>query len=149
MLRLPFRRPVGCLNRRAYATISSRLVHPNGEQLQAAPSELDEVLLNSLSASNSKVPLGDLIQQYIDGSGRILVPSLPYESRPIDSRRATFDNGNSVLMIAHCVRDNTGRHKVTIASGFALAVPGESNDGPFVLTCAHTLEEARNLQVFE
>jgi len=129
------------LNGRTYATISPRLVRPSGEHLQAAPSELDEVLLDSLSASN--LGLGDLIQQYIEGSGRVLDPSLPYESRPPDFRRTTFDNGDSVMMIAHCVRDHTGKHKVTVGSGFALAVPGESKEGPFILTCAHTLEEIR------
>jgi len=45
-------------------------------------------------------------------------------------------------MIAHCVNDGMGRHKVTVSSGFALAIPGET-DGSLVLTCAHTLEEIR------
>ncbi|KAJ6574860.1 hypothetical protein B0H19DRAFT_1126070 [Mycena capillaripes] len=138
MLRLLSRRPLGSLSGRTYASISPRLVHPSREHLQAAPSELDEVLLDSLSASN--LGLGDLIQQYIEASGRVLVPSLSYESRPTDFRRTIFDNGDSVMMIAHCVRDHTGKHKVTVASGFALAVPGEC---PFILTCAHTLEEIR------
>ncbi|KAJ6509288.1 hypothetical protein C8R47DRAFT_16465 [Mycena vitilis] len=88
----------------------------------------------------SNAGLHDLIQQYVERSGRVLDPSLPYESRSKDCSRAAFDTGDSILMIAHCVYDpRTGDHEVTVASG----VPGKSNEGPFVLTCAHTLEEIR------
>ncbi|KAJ7655063.1 hypothetical protein DFH06DRAFT_1201501 [Mycena polygramma] len=143
MLRPPLacsRRRLGSFNNRAYATVSSRI--PNRPSSRPAPSELDKMLLTSLAASNAG--LHDLIQQYVERSGHVLDPSLPYESRPKDCRRAAFDTGDSMLMIAHCVHDpRTGDHEVTVASAFALAVPGESNEGPFVLTCAHTLEEIR------
>ncbi|KAJ7900094.1 hypothetical protein B0H14DRAFT_3080476 [Mycena olivaceomarginata] len=76
-------------------------------------------------------------------SGHILPSSLPYESLPTPQRRVTFDGGDSVVMIAHCACDHTGKHAVTVSSGFALAIPGDPDAGSFILTCAHTLEEAR------
>lgn len=145
MLRLALRsrRPSRTLNGKTYATISSRYpVRPSTEHLLVAPSELDKVLLASLA---SKHGLLDLIQQYFERSDHVLRPILPYESRPTDSRRVTFNNGDSVFMIAHCARDHMGRHKVTVSSGLALAVPSQPNEEPFILTCAHTLEEARAL----
>ncbi|KAJ7835308.1 hypothetical protein B0H13DRAFT_2108476 [Mycena leptocephala] len=143
MLRLALRsrRPSRTLNGKTYATISSRYpVRPSTDHLLVVPSELDKVLLASLA---SKHGLLDLIQQYFERSDHVLRPILPYESRPTDSRRVTFNNGDSVFMIAHCARDH--RHKVTVSSGLALAVPSQPNEEPFILTCAHTLEEARAL----
>ncbi|KAJ7042489.1 hypothetical protein C8F04DRAFT_1219148 [Mycena alexandri] len=131
------------LGSRAYATVSSgtpSLIRSTPEPIHVVSPELDTVLLNSISASQTG--LGSLIQQYTERSGRVLDSSLRYESRPTDSRRITFDNGNSVAMIAHCLNDGTRRHKVTVSSGFALAIPGETNDS-LILSCAHTLEEIR------
>ncbi|KAJ7275285.1 hypothetical protein B0H12DRAFT_1086577, partial [Mycena haematopus] len=140
MLLSCLQRRSGILTRRTYATVSASIpTRVGGEQL---PSELDRVLLNALSACKGPA-LQDLIQHYTERSGRVLASSLPYESRPPHHRRVTFDDGGSVVMIAHCVRDRTGKHAVTVSSGFALAVPGKPDDGPFILTCAHTLEEIR------
>ncbi|KAJ7225758.1 hypothetical protein GGX14DRAFT_640820 [Mycena pura] len=87
-----------------------------------------------------------LIRQYAERPGRVLASTLPYESRPAEQRRAKFDNGDSVVLVAHCARDQSGRHKVTIASGFVLPVPEDPDEGPLIATCAHTLEEVRNLE---
>ncbi|KAF7339857.1 hypothetical protein MVEN_01902500 [Mycena venus] len=147
MLRSSLRLPLGISTARIYATISSRIpARPSADLLPVVPSELDEVLWTSLSTSEGPA-LRDLIQQYTERSGRVLTPSLPYESRPAHHRRVTFDDGDSIVMIAHCARDRTGKHALTVSSGFALAVPGESTVGPFILTCAHTLEEARAWQI--
>ncbi|KAJ6519581.1 hypothetical protein C8R45DRAFT_886226 [Mycena sanguinolenta] len=131
------------LTGRTYATVSASLPNRAWEQL---PSELDKVLLSSLSTRKGPA-LRDLIQNYTEQSGYLLASSLPYESRPPHHRRIAFDNGDSVVMIAHCALDKSGKHAVTVSSGFALAVPGKPNDGPFILTCAHTLEEARIRQI--
>jgi hypothetical protein len=144
MLRSCLRPPFGILTGRKYATVSSSiLASSRPEHIPAIPSELDKVLLTSLSAQLNGPPLRDLIQQYVERSGHILPSSLPYESLPTPQRRVTFDGGDSVVMIAHCACDHTGKHAVTVSSGFALAIPGDPDAGSFILTCAHTLEEAR------
>ncbi|KAF7339676.1 hypothetical protein MSAN_02182600 [Mycena sanguinolenta] len=139
MLRSCLQPRLGILTGRTYATVSASLPTRIWEQL---PSDLDKVLLSSLSTRKGPA-LRDLIQNYTEQSGHVLAPSLPYESRPPRQRRVTFDNGDSVVMIAHCALDKNGKHAVTVSSGFALAVPGKPDDGPFILTCAHTLEEIR------
>ncbi|KAJ7462619.1 hypothetical protein B0H11DRAFT_2159926 [Mycena galericulata] len=105
---------------------------------------LDEFLLAALPASTSgrRPTLRDLVHQYVEQSGYVLTSSLPYESRPARHRRPTLDDGNPVFMVAHCVQDRAGKHKVTVSSGFALA-GGDASEEALVLTCAHTLEEAR------
>ncbi|KAJ7139881.1 hypothetical protein C8R44DRAFT_765649 [Mycena epipterygia] len=131
-----------CLRRRVvagrpYATVSSVL--PKRPSTEYIRSGLDDRLLAALPGGPS---LQSLIHQYIEQSGCVLASSLPYESRPTNHRRPTFENGDLVAMIAHCVKDRTGKHEVTVSSGFALAAPG-ADDGTLILTCAHTLEEIR------
>ncbi|KAJ7783502.1 hypothetical protein DFH07DRAFT_787991 [Mycena maculata] len=141
------RRPFGRLRvGRAYASVSSVLPDcSNAEPIQqpAPSSELDDFLLASLSASVSGrcTTLRDIVHQYVEKSGCVLASSLPYESRPTGHRRPTFDNGHSVVMVAHCVQSQRG-DKVTVSSGFALS-GGDSNEGALIITCAHTLEEIR------
>jgi hypothetical protein len=136
---------------RTYATISS--VSPDRQSTEhsrtraAPPFGLNARLLASLSASRLEASLRDVVHQYVEQSGCVLTSSLPYESRPSGNRRPTFDNGDQVMMITHCVQDATGKHEVTVSSGFGLAAPGEPDKGPLILTCAHTLEEARMWQV--
>ncbi|KAF8213319.1 hypothetical protein K438DRAFT_1565602 [Mycena galopus ATCC 62051] len=149
MLRSCLRRPR--ISRKTYATVSSTIptTRAGTDSLPAVPSELDKVLLSSLSTCKGPT-LRDLILHYTERSGHVLASSLPYESRPAHHRRVDFDGDGSVVMIAHCARDyTTGKHAVTVSSGFALAVPGKPDDRSFILTCAHTLEEARARQVFE
>ncbi|KAK7064431.1 hypothetical protein R3P38DRAFT_2824474 [Favolaschia claudopus] len=132
---------------RAYATASpgfpiQSVRLPSSERSPVVPTELDEMLLKSLSASKGP-SMQTLIKQYTERSGHILACSLPYESRPPPQRRVSFDSRDSVVLIAHCARNRAGHHSVTVSSGFPLAVPGHPDEGPLILTCAHTLEEIR------
>ncbi|KAJ7706437.1 hypothetical protein B0H17DRAFT_1037211 [Mycena rosella] len=141
--KLCLRRPVASASAsRLYATLPSVPNRPSLEQDQVVPSQLDSRLLAALAAQSGP-SLPDLIHEYRAQAGSVLSSSLPYESRPTKQRRPAFDNDNSVVMIAHCVQDRTGNHKVTISSGFALAAPAETDEGSLILTCAHTLEEIR------
>jgi hypothetical protein len=105
---------------------------------------LDSRILSNLEASNSLVDLSSIVSQYLQHSGRVLDISLPYESRPAAHRKVKFDedHGDDVAVIAHCIRAG-GEHKITISSGFALDSPGQKKGESLILTCAHTLEEAR------
>lgn len=135
---------------RGYASVSSGVLPSRQSTEHIPPSELDDFLLASLSSTSATGPtLRDLINQYDEHSGSVLASSLPYESRPTGHRRPTFDTGNAVVMVAHCAQDRlTGKHKVTVSSGFALA-GGGPNEGGMILTCAHTLAEARTRHSFE
>lgn len=138
------RRPV--VASRPYATVSSVLPKPPSTAHIRSGLDIDDRLLAALPGGPS---LQSLVHQYIEQSGCVLASSLPYESRPTDRRRPTFSNGDQVAMIAHCVKDKTGKHEVTVSSGFALAAPGADSDGTLIVTCAHTLEEARTRQVYK
>jgi hypothetical protein len=80
----------------------------------------------------------------------VLDVSLPYESHPSTHKRVGFTDGEDagVLLIAHWAR-NGAEHKVTLSSGFALDAPGVGTNECMVLTCAHTLEEARTGYLLE
>ncbi|KAJ7107658.1 hypothetical protein C8R43DRAFT_905709 [Mycena crocata] len=132
------------LRTRSYATVSS-IPKRLSEHVQVVPSELDKLLLAQLSSGRrgSSPNLPHLIHQYTQESGRVLASSLPYESRPAAPRRCTFENNSRVYIIAHCASSRSTRtHKITVSSGFALA----AEEGDLILTCAHTLEEARTCQ---
>lgn len=146
---------LSCKSRRClYATVSSSIVgqrlHPY-DQTQDEPSTSVSVLLDSqiLKAAlcGYKTPLLDIIEQYIDTSGTVLDVSLPYESRPSDTRRPRLttgaDSGRNVVTVAHCARVGPD-HKITLSSGFALNVEGRKKGEILIITCAHTLEEARH-----
>jgi hypothetical protein len=107
-------------------------------------SVLDSHILSTLETSKSPTDLSNIIHQYLERSGRVLDLSLPYESRPAAHRKVKFDGTDcsNVVMIAHCVRVG-GEHKITVSSGFALDSPRQKEGESLVLTCAHTLEEAR------
>lgn len=53
-----------------------------------------------------------------------------------------------VVMVAHVVQ-RRGEFKITLSSGFALNVQGSTSGskGVLVVSCAHTLEEVRNLNI--
>lgn len=115
------------------------------------PSDIDRIVLENLSRtpSGSRASLPQLIDQYLQRSGRVLDQHLPYESRPSPSRRAKFapvthhaqDSGVAkVHLIAHAAQEGD-RHKVTLASGFAIEGTGEQEGESLFITCAHTLEE--------
>lgn len=115
------------------------------------PSDIDRIVLDTLSRtpSGSRASLPQLIDQYLQRSGRVLDQHLPYESRPSPSRRADFasvthhaqDPGAAkVHLIAHAAQEGD-RHKVTLASGFAIKATGEQEGESLFITCAHTLEE--------
>lgn len=117
------------------------------------PSDIDRIVLDTLSRtpSGSRTSLPQLIDQYLQRSGRVLDQHLPYESRPSPSRRADFasvthhaqDPGAAkVHLIAHAAQEGD-RHKVTLASGFAIKATGEQEGESLFITCAHTLEEIR------
>ena len=113
-----------------------------------AHSALDSVVLNTLAhqPSGSRTSLPQLVQQYLERSGRVLDHQLPYEPQPSQPRRVNFDASQSedrgVHLIAHCVQEGN-RHKVTLSSGFALNAPGDHTNESIIVTCAHTLEEVR------
>ncbi|KAF7789876.1 hypothetical protein EIP86_000824 [Pleurotus ostreatoroseus] len=121
----------------------------------AAPSALDSIVLSQLRATPGP-GLPALIHDYERNEGHVLDPSLPYESRPAQERRVSFERADAeaaldtgVVMVAHAFQ-HQDRHKVAVCSGFVLNVPSsdEGADGEqgdiVVATCAHTLEEMRN-----
>lgn len=109
-----------------------------------APSVLDALILSEVRRSRG-ASLPSLVLNYEDNSGATLETPLPYESRPAQTRRVSFDNSDGVVMVAHAMQSGDA-HKVTVCTGFALDVslPSTSPDGDHetvVVTCAHTLEE--------
>lgn len=127
---------------RSYATVSSSIIAQRPHPSTSVPQLLDSYILQA----DYKTPLLDIIKQYIDTSGTVLDVSLPYESRPSESRRPRLATGadscRNVVTVAHCVRLGP-EHKITLSSGFALNVEGHKQGETLIVTCAHTLEEAR------
>ncbi|KAK0456290.1 hypothetical protein EV421DRAFT_1751494 [Armillaria borealis] len=135
--------------RNSYATVSVTIL-PQPRTLDSdesvLSSNLDKNILAHLSTSSDTTSLHELIRQYEANSGHIFHCSLPYESRPSESRqRPGFPNtsgDSNIVMIAHCVKTG-GDHKVSLSSGFALEAASASPGNTLFLTCAHTLEEMR------
>ncbi|KAG7450291.1 uncharacterized protein BT62DRAFT_884339 [Guyanagaster necrorhizus] len=136
-----------CL-RNCYATVAPATSRqprtPDSDS--ALPSSLDKNILAHLSTD---IPsLHELIRQYEANSGHVFRCSLPYESRPSESRQrhglpnTSGDSESNIVMIAHCV-ETRDDHKVSLSSGFALEAPSAIPGETLFLTCAHTLEEAR------
>ncbi|PBK77040.1 hypothetical protein ARMSODRAFT_1012241 [Armillaria solidipes] len=117
--------------RNSYATVSATIL-PQPRTLDSdesvLSSNLDKNILAHLSTSSDTTSLHELIRQYEANSGHIFHCSLPYESRPSESRqRPGFPNTSgesNIVMIAHCVK-TYGDHKVSLSSGFALEAPGK------------------------
>ena len=104
-------------------------------------STLDRFVLDALSKTPfvERPDLPQLIQQYLTHSGKVLGARLAYESRPSSSRRVSFSDLD-IHLVAHVAREGD-RNKITLSSGFAI----DASDGQSILvTCAHTLEEARH-----
>ena len=110
---------------------------------------LDTSVLDALAKipSSSRIGLPQLIQQYLERSGRILDSQLPYEPTPAESRRTRFDvmspEDRGVHLIAHCAQEGD-RHKITLSSGFAIDGIGERDHESIIVTCAHTLDEVNS-----
>lgn len=151
MLARRFRlRPKIWQNFRKYAAVEDRIIiarppeFPDHDGGLASP--LDTRILAALSKKQTPLPV--LINQYLESSGNVLDTSLPYESRPRPHRRFDTDPNhanNGILMIAHCASINENEYRITISSGFALdAVAHPGDESNLVLTCAHTLDQARS-----
>lgn len=157
----PTSRLVGAFSQfRAYATVETPVIvakpplspPPRLPTKDSEPtSEIDRIVLDALSRtpSGSRTSLPQLIDQYLQRSGRVLDQHLPYESRPSPSRRADFasvtphaqDPGAAkVHLVAHAAQEGD-RHKVTLASGFAIQGTDEQEGDSLFVSCAHTLEE--------
>jgi len=146
------RRAVGVFSRAAprvvgqktYATVSPSIIGqaPQPTRDESIPPVLDSLILQA-ALNCHKTLLPDIIKQYIDTAGTVLDLSLPYESRPSESRRPSADGCKNVITVAHCAQVGS-EHKITLSSGFALNVEDRSNSKSetLILTCAHTLEEA-------
>ncbi|PFH50737.1 hypothetical protein AMATHDRAFT_144471 [Amanita thiersii Skay4041] len=105
----------------------------------------DAQCLSALGSQSGQTQLTTLISQYIQTSGTALDRvHLPYESRPTEGRRVSSRNSKNVVMVAHCAT-NGYEHKVTLSSGFLLDTSPVREGECIVLTCAHTLEEAKSL----
>jgi len=136
------------VGQKTYATVSPSIIgqapHPakREEFSESVPPVLDSLILQA-ALNCHKTLLPDIIKQYIDTAGTVLDLSLPYESRPSDSRRPSADSCKNVITVAHCAQVGL-EHKITLSSGFALNVEDRSNSKgeTLILTCAHTLEEA-------
>jgi len=142
------------LSQKTYATVSSSIVgqapypaEPTREEISDSVSPVLDSLILQAASNVHKSLLPDIIKQYIDTAGTVLDLSLPYESRPSESRRPSLTNATDsckdVVMVAHCAQVGS-EHKLTLSSGFALNVKDKSNSKSetLILTCAHTLEEA-------
>ena len=147
---------VGVLSQKTYATVSSSIFGQAPGRRSAEPTQefispvLDSLVLEAASNIHKSF-LPDIIKQYIDTAGTVLDLSLPYESRPSESRRPSLTNATDscedVITVAHCARVGS-EHKITLSSGFALNIEDKSNSKSetLILTCAHTLEEASTLK---
>ncbi|KIM48445.1 hypothetical protein M413DRAFT_440182, partial [Hebeloma cylindrosporum] len=151
------RRAVGIFARagvaqRPYATVSPSIIgqapHPaeptRDEFSESVPPVLDSLVLQAASNCR-KTLLPDIIKQYIETAGTVLDLTLPYESRPSDSRRPSLTNPahscKNVITVAHCAQVGL-EHKITLSSGFALNIEDRKGE-TLILTCGHTLEEIR------
>lgn len=150
MLHAIIRHHIRFARARGYATFNSSGIiskpPPPTPSNKTFSSELDSRLLSALTDPfGALVPLPVLVQQYHYRAGHVLSVPLPYESRPAAHRRvnvSALPAESGLAMIAHCARDDdSGEHKITLASGFALEAPAERQGESLILTCAHTLEE--------
>ncbi|KAH9947980.1 hypothetical protein B0H21DRAFT_690948 [Amylocystis lapponica] len=122
----------------------------------ALASDFDAQILSELRLRASGSSTGDserpatfpeLIAQYTERAGTVLDASLPYESRPVGSRKVLFDPSRdnntrqegAVAMVVHAV-ERGAQHKLAHCSGFAVTAPGLPE---ILVTCAHTFEEIR------
>ncbi|KZV77708.1 hypothetical protein PENSPDRAFT_746823, partial [Peniophora sp. CONT] len=144
---------------RRYATIENTLLFakppPPPAQAQVEPgidsestqSALDPVLIDHLVRipASSRPSLHNLINHYLERSGRVLPFQLPYESTPTPHRRVpdTVQDGG-VQLLAHVVKEGD-RAKVSLSSAFAIQPESAPNTEaqPIIVSCAHTLEEIR------
>ncbi|KAF9480437.1 hypothetical protein BDN70DRAFT_805285 [Pholiota conissans] len=145
---------------RCFATVSSSIIAqpphppppPSPEEglVDDVPPLLDARVLQAAARPHATT-IGEIVKQYLTSAGTVLDAALPYEPSPAAERRPRIgDPGESareVVTVAHVARDGL-EHKLTLASGFALnvrdkGVAGEGEGETLVLTCAHTLEEAR------
>jgi hypothetical protein len=140
---------------RSYATVLSSIIGQRPHSFDLTKDEPSTSLLPLLdrhilqaALCGYKTPLLDIIKQYIDTSGAVLDVSLPYESRPSETRRPQTTTGadscRNVVTVAHCARVGPD-HKITLSSGFALNVESRKRGETLIITCAHTLEEVRSL----
>jgi len=153
-----------CSTRRRFAIVSPSILGPAPppgpppvfnkslvESSDPIPPLLDRRVLLAASRNHQHSSIHDIIKQFIANAGSVLAVSLPYESRPSESRKLNLTSAEesckNVVTVAHCVQTN-GEHKITLSSGFALNVGGlgESDkdsygDETIIVTCAHTLEE--------
>ncbi|PPQ90425.1 hypothetical protein CVT25_014943 [Psilocybe cyanescens] len=139
--------------KRCLATVSSSIIAqpPFPEPLrkefpETVPPLLDYRILQATSKPG-RTTLTKIIKEYINTSGTVLDLSLPYESRPSESRRPDFANATdsckNVVTVAHCAQVGS-EHKITLSSGFALNIEDSKSKGEtIIITCAHTLEEIR------
>ncbi|KAF9560208.1 hypothetical protein CPC08DRAFT_708260 [Agrocybe pediades] len=152
----------GISSRRRFATVSPSILGPAPppgpppifnksvvESTDPTPPLLDRRILLAAERNLQHPSIYEIINQYVANSGNVVDVSLPYESRPVESRRLNILNKaescRNVVTVAHCVQTDM-EHKITLSSGFALNVgEGESKgDETMIVTCAHTLEEIRH-----
>jgi hypothetical protein len=140
---------------RSYATVDAATIvaRPPRTPIPVVEPEfsIQEQILTALSQPGfprNQPSLPQLLEQYANCSGHVLDYSLPYELCPTADRKVNFDatTEENVSMIAHYVREGD-KHKFTLSSGFALEAPGHRPGESLMLTCAHTLEEARYLPI--
>lgn len=138
------------LGTRFFATVSPSIIpHPHPPPTPRGPdakapllSFLDSQILKAL-AIQPQTSLSDIIGHYVDQTGNVLNVSLPYESRPSENRRVSFEGNASskeIITVAHCAKDGD-KHKIALSSGFSLNVPAPTEGETLIVTCAHTLEE--------
>jgi hypothetical protein len=141
------------LGSKAFATVSPSIIpHPHPPPIPTPPkgpdanlpplSVLDSRILKAL-AIQPQTSLSDIIGHYVDQTGNILNVSLPYESRPSEDRRVSFEGNASskeIITVAHCAKDGD-KHKIALSSGFSLNAPAPREGETLIVTCAHTLEE--------
>ncbi|KAF8971582.1 hypothetical protein BDZ97DRAFT_1252714 [Flammula alnicola] len=138
------------VSRKTYATVSPSIIGQRPQPSEPRKVEFSEEVSPVLDArvlqaasKGHKSSLPDIIEQYINTSGTVLDVSLPYESRPSDTRRPHLtdvaESCKNVITVAHCAQVGA-EHKITLSSGFALNV---AYGKTLILTCAHTLEEIR------
>jgi hypothetical protein len=118
---------------------------------------LDDYLVATASRillQQSVTPLHTLYEQYRSRASYVLTDVLEYEGNPASQRRADTSHlnvdpklgmGDGTVLVVHLQQSlDGGLQKMTVCSGFAIAVKGEKlRNADVVVTCAHTLEEVR------
>ena len=139
--------------------LQARTISTAHESVQAFKPNEDklDLLLEQIAQGlhrHDHASIPDLYHQYQHEAGTVIDRVVPYDERPVVSKRAHMlhtaartepkEQGDGLVLVVHAQLDEawTALTKTTVCSGFVVdASLRNSQQGDTIVTCAHTLEE--------